>query len=216
MNVAIFSGSSLLPYSLVCSWTAVGHTLFLPLCRSGHLSSTCWTVWSSRPQLQVGDGAFCCWTMMSLSPPPPHHTPPPPLPQQYSNVHAHHKHSHWGCTHQQDFDHQHFVWIITKFKAATLAQSFVRAWCRHTRIHIRVVPVSADDKTYGPFLWQHLGDVMQLTWLHRVLKLIHNWLINVKLLFVLIWGHYQSPSKRKKRRQICLRPCYNFPVSVAF
>ena len=58
--------------------------------------------------------------------------------------------------------------------------------------------MSADDKTYGLFLWQHLGDVVQLTWLHTVLKLIYNWLINVKLLFVL--GFYTShPIKERKK-----------------
>ena len=29
INVAVFSSFSLLPKSLVCSWTAIGHTLFL-------------------------------------------------------------------------------------------------------------------------------------------------------------------------------------------
>ena len=37
MNVAVFSSSSLLPYSLVCSWTAVGHTFVSAVCRSGHI-----------------------------------------------------------------------------------------------------------------------------------------------------------------------------------
>ena len=58
MNAAVFSGSSLLPYSLVYSWTAVGHTFVLAVCRrSGHLCSICSAVWSSRPHLQIGDGA---------------------------------------------------------------------------------------------------------------------------------------------------------------
>ena len=39
INVAIFSNSSLLPYSLMCNRTAVGHTFVLPVCRSGHLRS---------------------------------------------------------------------------------------------------------------------------------------------------------------------------------
>ena len=41
MNVAVFASSSLLPYSLVCNWTAVGHTFVLAVCRSGHLCSIC-------------------------------------------------------------------------------------------------------------------------------------------------------------------------------
>ena len=44
-------------HSLVCSWTAVGHAFVLAVCRSGHLCSTCSVVWSSSPQLQIGDGA---------------------------------------------------------------------------------------------------------------------------------------------------------------
>ena len=57
MNVAVFSSSSLLPYSWLCSWTAVGHTFGLAVSRNRNLGSTCTAVWSSRPQLQVGDGA---------------------------------------------------------------------------------------------------------------------------------------------------------------
>ena len=57
MNVAVFSSPSLLPYSLVCSWTAVGHTFVLAVRRSGHLCSICSAVWPSRQRLQVDDGA---------------------------------------------------------------------------------------------------------------------------------------------------------------
>ena len=39
INVAVFSNSSLLPYSLMCNRTAVGHTFVLAVCRSGHLRS---------------------------------------------------------------------------------------------------------------------------------------------------------------------------------
>ena len=50
------------------SWTAVGHTFVLSLCRSGHLCSICSAVWSSRPQLQIGDGAsFIFLNMWALS-----------------------------------------------------------------------------------------------------------------------------------------------------
>ena len=68
MNVAVFSSSPLLPQSLVCNWPAVGHTLVLAVCRSGHLCSICSAVWSSRPQSQIGDGAsFIFLNMWALS-----------------------------------------------------------------------------------------------------------------------------------------------------
>ena len=52
----------------MCSWTAVGHTFCLAVCRSGHLSSSCSAVSSSRPQLQVGDDAsFVLLYMWALS-----------------------------------------------------------------------------------------------------------------------------------------------------
>ena len=48
----------------------VGHTFVLAaVCRSGHLCSICSAVWSSRPQLQVGDGtSFIFLKMWALSP----------------------------------------------------------------------------------------------------------------------------------------------------
>ena len=68
MNVAVFSSSPLLPQSLVCNWPAVGHTLVLAVCRSGHLCSICSAVWSSRPQSQIGEGAsFIFLNMWALS-----------------------------------------------------------------------------------------------------------------------------------------------------
>ena len=68
MNVDVFSSSSLLPNSLVCSWTSAGHTFILAVCRSGQLCSNCSAVWSSGPQLQVGDGAsFIVFNMKALS-----------------------------------------------------------------------------------------------------------------------------------------------------
>ena len=58
----------LLPYSLVCNWTAVDHTFVFAVCRSGYLCSICSAVWSSRPQLQSGDGAsFIFLNMWALS-----------------------------------------------------------------------------------------------------------------------------------------------------
>ena len=72
MNEAVFSSSSLLPYSLVCNWTAVGHTFVLAVCRSGHHCNICSAVWSSRPQLQVGDRAsfifLYIWALSQLWP----------------------------------------------------------------------------------------------------------------------------------------------------
>ena len=41
MTEAVFASPSLLSYSLVCSWTAVGHTFLLAVCRSGRLCSVC-------------------------------------------------------------------------------------------------------------------------------------------------------------------------------
>ena len=41
------------------NWTAVGHRFVLAVCRNGYLDcSICSAVWSSRPQLQVGDDAY--------------------------------------------------------------------------------------------------------------------------------------------------------------
>ena len=50
--------------------SAIGHTFVLAaVCRSGHLCSICSPVWSSRPQLQVGDGvSFIFLKMWALSP----------------------------------------------------------------------------------------------------------------------------------------------------
>ena len=70
MNVAVFCSSPLLPYSWVCNWTAAGPTSVLAACRSGHLCSIRSAVWSSRPQLQIGDGAsfifLNMWTLESV------------------------------------------------------------------------------------------------------------------------------------------------------
>jgi len=68
MNVAVFSSYTLLSWSLVCNWTAVGPTFVLAVCRGGHLCSISSAVWSSRPQLQVGDGAsFVFLNMWALT-----------------------------------------------------------------------------------------------------------------------------------------------------
>ena len=61
MNVAVFSSSSLLLWSLVCSWTAVGHTFYLAFCRSRAFCSMFLALCSSGQQLQVGDGASFIW-----------------------------------------------------------------------------------------------------------------------------------------------------------
>ena len=72
LNVAVFSSSSLLPYSLVCDWTAAGPTFVLAVCRSGHLCSIRSAARSSRPRLQIGDGAsfifLNMWTLSRLWP----------------------------------------------------------------------------------------------------------------------------------------------------
>ena len=60
MNVAVVSTSSLLPQSLVCSWTPVGRTLCLAVCKGGHLCSIIMfgrLVFKTAVMLQVGDGA---------------------------------------------------------------------------------------------------------------------------------------------------------------
>ena len=60
MNVAVFSSSSLLPKSLVCSWTPVGRTCCLVVCKSGYLCSIIMfgcLVFKTAVMLQVGDGA---------------------------------------------------------------------------------------------------------------------------------------------------------------
>ena len=51
-----------------CSWATVGHTFVLAVCRSEHLCSICSSIRSSRPQLQIGDGAsFIFLNMWALS-----------------------------------------------------------------------------------------------------------------------------------------------------
>ena len=69
VTVAVFSTSSLLLYSVVCSSTAVGHGFVLAVSRSGHdLCSICSAVWPSSLQLPVDDGAgFIIWYMWALS-----------------------------------------------------------------------------------------------------------------------------------------------------
>ena len=55
-----------------CSWTAVGRTVCLAVCRSKRRCSACSAIWSSRPQLQVDDGASFVflykWTLSQLWP----------------------------------------------------------------------------------------------------------------------------------------------------
>ena len=56
LPMIVFTSSSLLPWSLVCSWTSVDHMFVLAVWRSGYPCSVRSAVWFSRPQLQVGAG----------------------------------------------------------------------------------------------------------------------------------------------------------------